>query len=172
MDRIIIIAVVALSLIGSRFVIQYFLTKNKTKNKGKPVNKNIVKQHIIILYTGIFGFAVFTSGGIFAVIDKEWTAVTIILIFSTSCLLMIIYQLIWKIEVTKEGIIFRNIFGIQRKYIYDVLETRRINNGYKIYNKEKKRTITRVSYYCQNFNTVEMKIGIWYIKKRKSVNIN
>lgn len=122
------------------------------------MNKQVLRfpkiYRLVFLFLQIFCMIISIYGLIFQI--DEWPYLIILdggfglpsLIIFTCCTL-------WKVEILQDGFIYRNFFGIRRKYNFADLEYKVHSKGLKWYFYKNGKKIICISYYIENGNKLE-----------------
>ena len=87
---------------------------------------------------------------------EDWPFVPIVLFFfQLPCLLAFYLWTMWKVEILKDGFIYRNYFGKKRRYYFSELELCEHPKGLKWFFKKNGKKIICLAYYVEGENTLK-----------------
>lgn len=133
---------------------------------NKPHCASALKVPKLIFWIGLVGlivcYIIIVCIFIFSFNEQSVAAAIALFVFSWVYVYIIMYALNWRIEVTKDGFVYRNLFRKVRVYQYSDIEAiKRIKiGGYKLVFKKRRISI---DYYILNSEILWNKI--------KSLNI-
>ncbi|MGN0804791.1 MAG: DUF6560 family protein [Candidatus Coproplasma sp.] len=76
-------------------------------------------------------------------------------LFALPSLIIFICWSLWKVEILQDGFIYRNYFGIKRKYNFAELEYKMHSKGSKWYFYKNGKKIICIAYFIENGNKLE-----------------
>ena len=148
--RILYLVIAMVSLI----LLKFFLKKTSEKydNKIEVLNKIAYNRLEKRLGIGFSFILLLTIIALFAFLENITDAIYISsLIFGPllfASILLTMYALNWFVEVNDLEIIYRNCFGISKKYDLNKLELKYCNSNYKVFSNDKR--IFTISDRCNN----------------------
>ncbi|MGN0824033.1 MAG: DUF6560 family protein [Candidatus Coproplasma sp.] len=122
------------------------------------MNKQILRvptfYRLVFLFLLIFCIIISIYALIFQI--DEWPYLIILDgFFALPSLIFFICWSLWKVEILQDGFIYRNYFGVKRKYNFADLEYKMHSKGAKWYFYKNGKKIICIAYFIENGNTLE-----------------
>lgn len=132
----------------------YKRDKEITQVKNERILRFPLFYRMVMLICCIFSDCM--SIGILIFQFEEWPyAILFFLVFSCPCLVAFILWSLWKVEIRKDGFIYRNYFGISKEYSFSGLEIENHSKGLKWWFKKNNKKIICIAYFIENGNALE-----------------
>ena len=102
---------------------------------------------------------------------EDWPyAVLMLCAGQFPCLLAYFLWSMWKVEILKDGFIYRNYFGKKKRYYFSELELWEHPKGLKWFFKKNGKKIFCMAYYIEGGNKLH-KLYYKNVKKQQEINI-
>lgn len=123
-------------------------------NESKTVLRIPKNYRTIMLGCFLFWFPIDALCLILSI--EDWPcAVLMFCAFQLPCLLAFYLWTMWKVEILKDGFIYRNYFGKKRRYYFSELELWEHPKGLKWFFKQNGKKIICLAYYVEGENILK-----------------
>lgn len=145
--------------------------KGESRETKTIKNKQILRipffYRLIFLLLLIFCIAISVCLMIFQF--DEWPYLIILDgVFGLPSIIAFICWSLWKVDILPEGFIYRNYFGIKRKYYFADLEYKMHPKGSKWYFYKSGKKIICIPYYIEGGNKLERAYKKFFQKKKNN----
>lgn len=162
--RYIILIAVLLVTLPLLVLFRRWLIKRVNSKPDKIINLNIIRQPKFYLYVGIGGIIIFLALGLFFILAPEsmiadyesGMRLPVFFTFLILCfpyIIIILFEINWKIELGKNEFSFTNMWNRKRIYKYDEVEIRQLSRSTRFYHNSKH--IVTISYLQGNWDALE-----------------
>jgi NADH:ubiquinone oxidoreductase subunit 5 (subunit L)/multisubunit Na+/H+ antiporter MnhA subunit len=119
------------------FLVFFFVKKaNKKAEKSMDENNFVIREPKIYLWIGIicavFFCGLFVLMCMFPNDTAEWWTYLVFSLFGISGICLVIYCVVWKLEIKDNQIIYTPFIGRKRSLIFDDIKKVKLKNGQKI----------------------------------------
>lgn len=128
------------------FIKRVFKIDRLNKIGEDKIRENIIRQPKIYFFISLAGILFCTVGIGFAIFSppdstffeqsyEERIAYSILIsiAFLLPCVLMMIYSLVWKVEIYEDSFMYRNMFGKERTYKFKGIEIKEMSASVRFY---------------------------------------